>query len=532
MEPGARLAQLIRDRSAAILARWEQQVRAKGIARALSRPALFDSMPKLVEHLAVAAETGRVPDTATFEQAALEHGQQRLELGYDLGQLLLEYGALRLALLDELHEAGGELPLVLWRPVMATIEAAVSEVTHRFTRARERKLRALERISDEVLRAPDLDAMLEQTVAMLHEAVPEVDEVTVLLREGHELRVRASRGLEGEMRRGFAVAIGTGFAGTVAATREPLLLHDPSTGPLVRSDVLRDLGLRALYGVPLVEGDEVIGVAHMGSRAAYDFQPEDLLLFRAMVNRVAAVVAGRRTAEREREVAELRDRFVGVLGHDLRSPLNAILGSAQLLLRRGHLEEPDRGAVDRIVRTGWRMERLIADVLDFTRARLGGGIPLTVAPADLRELARHACEEAQAGRPGRVVRLEVPTEPLRVPCDADRVEQVLGNLLANALQHGAPGAPVALSVGEAAPGQAVVLVHNEGSPIPPELLPHLFDPFRRGADTGGGLGLGLYIARAIVVAHGGSIEARSSAGEGTTFVVRLPARPAAPARGS
>ncbi|MBV9949511.1 MAG: GAF domain-containing protein [Myxococcales bacterium] len=522
----ADLAGLIRERHAAILKRWEELVRNAAIARSLAPPALFDSMPEFLDRIAHTVERGEVGDSPECQEAALEHAQQRLELGYELGQLIAEYGALRIAILDELHAAADHIPLRAWRPLIHTIELAVGDVMHRFSRSRDRKLRALERISTEVLGAPSFDTLLEHVVSMLIDVVPEVDEVTILLRDGERLRARATRGLESEIATGFSLAIGEGFSGTIAATREPLLIRDPGGDPLVRSPALRGLGLKVLYGVPLLDAQDLVGVAHMGSKTAYDFQQEDLLLFRALSNRATVVIASRRTAERQQEMATLREHFMGVLAHDLRSPINSIVGSAELLLRRGQLPEADRRAVARIAQSAERMGRLVSDVLDFARARLGGGIPVSQAWIDLGELARAACEEAEAANPGHRIELRA-TLRSRVWCDPDRVSQLLSNLLTNAVKHGARGTPVTVVVDEA--DEAVVLsVHNQGPPIPPELLPHVFEAFRQDPSArtrGRGLGLGLYVAKAIALAHGGAIEARSDLETGTTFVVTLPPRP-------
>jgi signal transduction histidine kinase len=527
VEHGARLARLIRERTDAILARWEQEVRGLAVARALDRPALFDSMPRLVEQLARAVELGDGNQALPrVEALALEHARQRLDLGYELGQLVAEYAAVRIALIEELKDVAGHVPLSAWVPLVRCLDASVAEVSQRFSKARERKLHALERISSEVVGAPDLETMLAHVVDVLAEAIPELDEVTILLREGDELRVRASRGVESHAYRSFSIAVGKGFAGAIAATGEPLLVRDVSRDPLVESEALRALGLRALYGVPLVDDEQVVGVAHVGSKRASDIQGEDMILFRGIANRVAALLAVRRRRDDARATAALREQFIAVLGHDLRSPLHAILGSTHVLLRRARLDEADRRAVERIARAGERMERLTRDLLDFTRVRLGEGLPLERAWIDLTELARSACEEAELGSPGARVTLASQLRS-RVFCDADRVAQLLSNLLSNAHKHGSGEAPVRVTLDETA-GDAVLAVHNEGPPIPADLLPHVFDAFRHGESgpaRGLGLGLGLYIARAIVVAHGGSIEASSNAAAGTTFVARLPKHP-------
>jgi signal transduction histidine kinase len=524
---GKDLGRLIRDCKPAILGRWEREVRTHEIARELPRPALIDSMPDLLDRLAQAAEHGT--DTVSLEATASEHAEQRLELGYDIAELVVEYAALRIAILDEVRERAGDLPLSAWRPLMCVIEAAVCDVTARFSRARARKLRALERISTETLRGESVDAMLQSVIDVLAEAVTDVDEVTILLREDNALRVRASRGLHEEVERGVILSVGEGFAGTIAARCEPLFLHDAARDPLVKSDVIRAQGLRALYGVPLTDRGEVVGVAHMGSKRAHEFQQEDLILFRSIANRIAAILGTQRTLERERAVDELRDRFIGMLAHDLMQPIHAVLGSVRLVQTRGKLDEADRNAIDRIARATERMSRLVRDVIDFTRARLAGGIPVDVAWVDLAEIVRNLCEEARLANPNRSVEFHTALAS-RVCCDADRMMQCVANLVGNAIKHGDPAAPVAVLVGEDE-RDAIVTVKNEGSPIEPGLLPHIFDPFRRGEDdarAASGLGLGLYIAKAIVVAHGGSIEVLSDARAGTRFVVRIPKKGSRP----
>ena len=162
---------------------------------------------------------------------------------------------------------------------------------------------------------------------------------------------------------------------------------------------------------------------------------------------------------------------------------------------------------------------MIDDLLDFARTRLGGGFPIHPRRIDLRELCEHTVEELEFAYAGRTVRLETEGD-LWGNWDADRIEQVISNLVGNALQHSSDDAEVRMTLrGEA---EVVVLqTHNGGPPIPADVLPHVFEPGRRGARSGG-LGLGLYIVQQIVLAHGGSIEARSVPDDGTTFTVVLP----------
>lgn len=237
------------------------------------------------------------------------------------------------------------------------------------------------------------------------------------------------------------------------------------------------------------------------------------------------------TADREavREKERTRDLFLGMLSHDLRTPLNAIAISADTLKRR--MPEADRAVVARISNGVDRMSRMIDQLLDVTRSRLGGGIPLKLEAADLASVCRAAADEFEAVHPGRVL-LSLEGD-LNGQWDADRLHDVLSNLLSNAFLYGAAGQPVTVAAKSAGPSSVVVDVTNRGPEIPASLLPLLFDPFRRGPGgerrSSKGLGLGLYIAREIVRAHRGEITARSSAPEGTTFSIALPR--SAPASG-
>jgi signal transduction histidine kinase len=225
------------------------------------------------------------------------------------------------------------------------------------------------------------------------------------------------------------------------------------------------------------------------------------------------------SSERElRAMAELREMFIGVLGHDLRSPLASISMSAAGLLRRGHLHEHDAELATRIIRSSQRMLRMITQLLDLTRARLGRGLPIDPQPVDLREVCQNVVEEFEA-----TTRLEVAGD-VTGTWDQDRLAEVLSNLVGNAIEHAAPGTAVLVNA-HATEAQVVVEIKNQGDPIPANVLPFIFEPFRRGqqheTSTTGHLGLGLYIAHQIVLTHGGTLDAHSAEGT-TTFVMRLP----------
>jgi len=237
-------------------------------------------------------------------------------------------------------------------------------------------------------------------------------------------------------------------------------------------------------------------------------------------------VTERLHAEEERErTSRFREHFLGVVSHDLRNPLSAIVLGANALLHAGTLDERQGRVVARIARSAAGMEHMIGDLLDFTRVRLGGGFPLEPGPTHLDALCLEVLEELEVAWPARELRrLLAPLPPGR--WDRNRLTQVVSNLVGNALQHSPEGTPVTVTTRTDGP-VAVLEVHNEGAALSPELRAHLFEPFRRGAHAPGrrGLGLGLYIAHEIVRAHGGVLSVRSTQEEGTTFTVRLPLSP-------
>jgi len=229
----------------------------------------------------------------------------------------------------------------------------------------------------------------------------------------------------------------------------------------------------------------------------------------------------RRAETAARQAAEFGEKLIGIVSHDLRNPLNAIYLSVTQLLHSETLSARDQRAAARVAKSADRMKRMISELLDFTRGRLGGGIPIHRVSGDLRAVVRQGVEELEAAWPERTLSLRVEPGRYEGTWDADRLVQVVSNLGGNALQYSPPDAPVTFQLrDEGASG--VLEVHNGGNPIPPEALPHLFDPFRRASSEGGGLGLGLYIVEQVVKGHGGRIEVTSTAEAGTTFRVILP----------
>jgi two-component system sensor histidine kinase/response regulator len=226
------------------------------------------------------------------------------------------------------------------------------------------------------------------------------------------------------------------------------------------------------------------------------------------------------------ETLRLNEELIAVVGHDLRNPLEVILMTAELLREKTQDADVMKSA-QRLHRSGTRMRQIIDELLDMTRARLGGGIPIQRRPADLLAIAKTSVSEAEAAHPARHIELRHEGD-LRGEWDAGRLEQVLSNLIGNALRHGSQGTPVLVTVLDE--GDHVALsVHNEGH-IAPTLLPRVFEPFQASRDSrakGEGLGLGLYIVQQLVFAHEGTAEVRSLPSDGTTFLIRLPRTAAA-----
>jgi len=225
----------------------------------------------------------------------------------------------------------------------------------------------------------------------------------------------------------------------------------------------------------------------------------------------------------EHEAREFQRHVVGVVGHDLRTPLSALLIATRLLARGDDVTDRQRRLVGRIESGASRMEHIIGLLLDYTQARAEEGVPVRPRPCDLEAVCHAVAEECEAARPGRAVRCAGEGDG-RGEWDPDRLGQLLANLVTNALDHGQPDSPVDLRWrGDHA--EVAIEVANAGPAIPPEVLARMFEPFHRGERRrGGGMGLGLFIARAIAAAHGGRIEARSSQADGTAFTVRLPRR--------
>jgi PAS domain S-box-containing protein len=236
----------------------------------------------------------------------------------------------------------------------------------------------------------------------------------------------------------------------------------------------------------------------------------------------------KRIEEELRKRAEFEQQLIGIVSHDLRTPISAITLGVTLLLRSQTLQDRHKTTLTRVLSSAERAQRLIDSLLDFTQARVGGGFVLQYRPFDLQEFISWVVEEVRLVHPEQDIEFECSGEA-QGEWDADRLAQLVTNLVNNAVLHGQKDEPVQVRV-SGGPDTVLISVHNWGPSIPPEALPHLFEPMRRGAGASRprgnkSMGLGLYIVQQIVLAHGGTIEVHSSVQQGTTFRVCLPRHP-------
>src|SRR5262249_26912498 len=312
---------------------------------------------------------------------------------------------------------------------------------------------------------------LRQLFKVLREACGSVDAASLVLLEGDVLRVRAAAGIGLEQTVGESVPVGQSLAGRVAQTRAPVSSRDVANDPMVTRESIKRSGLRAYYGAPMMLGDELIGVATIGSRTAPEFSEEDRLLFRPISGRAAALIAparlGTELARRNADLAaalEYRDRILGVLGHDLRNPLGVILLSVDALARSGPLSDTQERTVRRVAANARRVDHMVRDLLDYTRSRQGQTLPISPREGDLLTVCHHVLEGLQVLHPDVELRCAAERDT-EAWFDPERAAEVVSTLASNAIAQGEAGAPVTFSF--SGPEKELWMeVHNEAPPIP------------------------------------------------------------------
>jgi len=453
---------------------------------------------------------------------------------YRLGCMPVMVGGRPLAALaftfDEgpvIDTAGGHFLMVVARYAGQALERlgllAAEQDSRALAEAGRLRAELLYGLARAVIAASNVEQVFDATLDVIGRALGAERSAILVYDDAGVMRFRAWRGLSPDYR--AAVEGHSPWPRDVSAP-EPVLVADAlgdaslaAYRPLLQRERIGALGF-----IPLVAGGKLLGKFMVYYDKPRALDPAELALARAIADHVAAALA-RFTAMQELEqTVRFNELFTGVLGHDLRNPLGAIMTAAQLMLRRGDSERAVK-PLSRIMTSGDRMARMIDQLLDLTRVRVGDGIPLDPREGDLGALVHQVVDELDDAHPEWKLRVEV-TGATAGSWDVDRLSQVFSNLVANALQHGEVAHGVTVRVDGRAEAQLTVEVLNMGV-IPEALLPKLFDPMtgsERRRDRSRGLGLGLFITREILRAHGGSIAVTSSPMAGTCFRVVIPRR--------
>lgn len=364
------------------------------------------------------------------------------------------------------------------------------------------QIRKLTEVSRALTYAASLDEVFQLTVTRAADLLAAEKSLLMVANDDGVLALRSSYGVD---------------AAVVQHFNEPL-----SENLVTRLAEMLEAPRENFLGVPLVVAGAIKGVLVVIRPSPSIEREQDEWVLSALADQAALALEKTRLDE----IADFREQLIGIVGHDLRNPLNTILMSAHALVLCDGLGERETEQARKITRSAMRAARLIDQLLDLTRSRLGGGIPINPTRFDMREICLEVVSETETMHPDRPAQMEARGDLIGV-WDRDRLSQVLSNLIGNAVQHGEPRSAIGLLVqGEAT--EVLIEVTSRGNPIPPAMLPFIFDAFRPGrtdASRTGGLGLGLFIVQQIVRSHGGSIGVTSSEIEGTTFRVRLP-RPA------
>jgi signal transduction histidine kinase len=524
------LSEFLDDNRSEIMARWERSLRQILGAHADGFDQSIDPLADLLEQFSVLMD-GEGADTALPGERTTPGAERNVELG----PLVTSYVLLR----DTVVELWSPPPrgsAAALRMLDQAVDRAILGAVRRFSNAQEAAWRAVDRVSELVRQGGELPSLLDGLQRIVLESVPVADCAAILLREDDRLVLRGALGMDEDLAAGFTERVGEGFAGAVALRRAPMLLRWGARDPLVRGESVRRRGVRALFGLPLVDADQLVGVALVGSLTAFDFCESDRRLFGALLDRGTAAIQLQRlraaTDEQARQLAEVqdalraRDRVLSSVAHEVRTPIGIVLMQADSIVHRPPAQ-PDADwlpkRVSSIQRAAERIDRLVEDLVEFTNLR-AGRLKFTIgahAPADL---VREAVEMLQplAQERGVVVESELSAGLPDLSCDRERILQVFNLLTANALRAMPDGGCLALRAQHDDMG-VVFSVEDTGPRIDPTDLPHLFDRAWRGErGRPGRSGTGLAISKGIVEAHGGRIWVASEPGGGATFCFAVP----------
>jgi len=395
-------------------------------------------------------------------------------------------------------------------------------------------IRRLQAVTDSALARLTLDDLLREMLARIRELLA-TDSASILLltEDGQSLSVRATIGFE-DAATGLRVPFGKGVAGSIAASRAPLVVEDLSA--VEAPNPVLGQNARSLIGAPLIVEERLIGVIHADTTRPRRFTEGDLRLLQLAADRVALAIEQSRLYEVERqarrqaeEANRMKDEFLALVSHELRSPLNAILGYATLL-RYGELDALKvKQSAEVIERSGKAQTQLIDDLLDTARI-ISGKLRIEIGPADLISVIEQAVQTIRPAADAKGISLEtdLPSEIGQITGDTARLQQVVWNLLSNAVKFTPQGGRIEARLERADP-YIRITVSDTGKGISSDFLPYVFNRFRQAdassAKRRGGLGLGLALVKYLVELHGGTTEAASAGeGQGATFKVTLPVR--------
>jgi len=556
------LAELLTEQRDAIVSRFVAEVERKDLSPpGLSRSLLVDHIPKFLDEIvseAMRSQGVRMSqDAVDTSETARRHGEQRWNLGYDLEALIREYGVLRHGIIETAKATRARLSIDDFDVLAKCLSVGVAQAATEYVKYRDKQLNA-QRANIEFLAeagqllASSLDyrSTLSRLTALI---VPRLADCCAIYLEGtraDDMPIAHVDPAKTELAReiyllfpappdsphGLPATLRTGVPQLVKQV-DPNVLQAIAQSPEHLS-LLQRFDARSWMIVPLRVQESMFGaLVFTYSESDRRYSDEDLVLAMELARRAAVAIDNARLyemsqQERSRVEAATRakDEFVAIVSHELRSPLNAMLGWVRLL-RGGSLDEEKREhALDVIERNANAQNRLIADLLDVSRI-LTGKLRISAAQMDFANVVDMAVEAVRPAAEAK--RIQIDTDLDRASAvmrgDADRLQQVVLNLLANAIKFTSKGGRIAVRL-RREESDLELVVQDSGEGIPPSFLPHLFDSFRQSDSTTsrrhGGLGIGLSIARHIVELHGGTIEGHSvGVGQGSTFSVCLPISP-------
>jgi sigma-B regulation protein RsbU (phosphoserine phosphatase) len=370
--------------------------------------------------------------------------------------------------------------------------------------ARVSRIRQLTEVSRALTYAASLDQVFRLTTDRAAELLAGEMSLLLVANDDGLLELRASYGVDATLAKRVRVPLNEALAPRLAE--------------------LLNVKRERFLGVPLVVAGAVHGllVVIRSAPSKPSGGTEDEWLLSALADQAALALEKNHLDE----IGVFREQLMAIVGHDLRSPLNTVQMAAELLMLHEGLGEQETELARKITRSTAMAIRLVDQLLDLTRSRLGGGIAIQPTTVNMEDVCHQVVVEAELTHPDRPLDVDMRGDLIGV-WDRDRIYQLISNLVGNAVQHGEPRSRIAMRV-NASEAEIVIEIANRGIPIPPAILPFIFDAFRQGrtnhARRKGGLGLGLFIAQQVARSHGGVIAATSTADEGTTFQVRLPRR--------